>query len=106
MVEVIATSKGYYGGRIHEIGDCFLLDDAIWLDERRHPRWVRPARNHDVSIGKTAPGHPCRDKAGTKGKANKARLSSVVPACVAKESHATKQDPAAKPDGLSHEDIG
>ncbi|RCL00937.1 MAG: hypothetical protein JSC189_001030 [Candidatus Tokpelaia sp. JSC189] len=51
MIEVIATSKGYYGGLIREIGDCFTLDDAHWKHEERRPKWVRLVDDEGPSPG-------------------------------------------------------
>lgn len=43
-MEVIATEKGYWGGIVREIGDRFVIDDAIMNDKKRRPRWVKAAR--------------------------------------------------------------
>lgn len=40
MPSVIATARGYYGGVIREPGDEFVLEDALWEDEKRRPSWV------------------------------------------------------------------
>lgn len=41
MVKVVATSKGYFGGEIREIGASFVVPDDIWKDEKRRPSWVK-----------------------------------------------------------------
>ncbi|WP_454618370.1 hypothetical protein [Bradyrhizobium cenepequi] len=41
MVKVIATSKGYFGGVVRDIGESFSVPDEIWDDEKRRPSWAR-----------------------------------------------------------------
>lgn len=41
MVKVVATSKGYFGGEIREIGASFNVPDDIWKDEKRRPSWAK-----------------------------------------------------------------
>ena len=43
MADVIARSKGYFGGEIREVGDRFDVPDEIWNDETRRPKWAAPA---------------------------------------------------------------
>ena len=43
-MDVVATEKGYWGGVIREIGDRFVIDDAIMHDKKRRPSWVKAAR--------------------------------------------------------------
>lgn len=62
MAEVIARSKGYFGGEIREVGDPFDVPDDIWNDEKRRPRWVAHAAfggkgDHDGD-GKTGGSKP------------------------------------------------
>lgn len=40
MVKVIATSRGYFGGRIVEINDAFDCPVEIWNDEAKRPAWA------------------------------------------------------------------
>lgn len=42
MVKVIASTRGYIDGEIREAGDSFDIDDALWKDEARRPKWVVP----------------------------------------------------------------
>lgn len=44
MAEVVAEQRGYWGGVVREIGDRFVIDDAIMNDKKRRPSWVRSAR--------------------------------------------------------------
>jgi len=45
MVKVIATTKGFIDGQIREAGERFNVDDELWADEKRRPKWVREAKN-------------------------------------------------------------
>ncbi|MCC4240383.1 hypothetical protein [Thalassospira povalilytica] len=59
MVKVIATAKGYYGGRIREVGDQFGVDDAMFSD-----KWMKSA---DPSWKPdTKPAAPAKDKTPAK----------------------------------------
>ncbi|MHB0785581.1 hypothetical protein [Bradyrhizobium sp. 5.13L] len=40
MVKVIATTKGYFGHVVRELGEAFSIPDEIWADEKRRPSWV------------------------------------------------------------------
>lgn len=40
MVKVIATSKGYFGGKIVEVNDGFECPDDMWDDKDRRPSWA------------------------------------------------------------------
>lgn len=40
MVKVIATSKGYFGGKIVEVNEGFECPDDMWNDEARRPSWA------------------------------------------------------------------
>ncbi|MBX5020420.1 hypothetical protein [Rhizobium lentis] len=44
MVKVIANTKGYIGGVVRELGEEFNVDDELWADEKKRPKWVRPVR--------------------------------------------------------------
>lgn len=47
MVKVIATAKGYYGGRVREVGDQFGVDDAMFSDKwmkAEDPKWTPPKK--------------------------------------------------------------
>ncbi|MFZ5692451.1 MAG: hypothetical protein ACOY5F_14475 [Pseudomonadota bacterium] len=41
MVKVIATTKGYFGHVVREMGEGFTIPDEIWSDAKRRPSWVR-----------------------------------------------------------------
>lgn len=43
MADVIARSKGYFGGEIREVGDRFVVPDDLWNDDKRRPKWCAPA---------------------------------------------------------------
>jgi len=47
MVEVVAIKKGYYGGRIIEVGEAFTLLPQDWANKARRPNWARPRRRED-----------------------------------------------------------
>lgn len=40
MVKVIATSKGYFGGKIVEVNEGFDCPDDMWKDEALRPSWA------------------------------------------------------------------
>lgn len=40
MAKVIATSKGYFGGVVRDIGESFNVPDEIWNDPKRRPSWA------------------------------------------------------------------
>lgn len=40
MVKVIATTKGYFGHIVREMGEAFAIPDEIWNDAKRRPSWV------------------------------------------------------------------
>jgi len=41
MAKVVATSRGYFGGVVREIGDQFSVPDDIWYDAKRRPSWAK-----------------------------------------------------------------
>jgi len=41
MARVIATSKGYFGGVIRDIGEAFNVPDELWADKERRPLWAK-----------------------------------------------------------------
>lgn len=62
MADVIAKSKGYFGGVIREVGDRFTVPDEIWNDKKRRPSWAAPAKfggkgdhDGDGEVGGTVP---------------------------------------------------
>jgi hypothetical protein len=77
MVKVVATSKGYFGGEIREIGASFVVPDDIWRDDKRRPSWAKlDARSAfggkgdhdgDGSVGGSKPGAPGSVKADAMG---------------------------------------
>lgn len=48
-MDVIATSRGYYGRQLREEGDRFALTKEDWEDKKKRPSWVRQAtaKDHD-----------------------------------------------------------
>lgn len=44
MANTIATSRGYFGGVIREIGDSFVVPDEVWNDKKRRPSWAKLAK--------------------------------------------------------------
>ncbi|OHV24943.1 hypothetical protein EOS93_25200 [Rhizobium sp. RMa-01] len=68
MAEVIANTKGYFGGTIREAGEPFSVPDDIWDDKKKRPKWVRvdPAsvfggkgdHDGDGSVGGSKPSIP------------------------------------------------
>lgn len=46
MVKVIATEKGYFGGVIRELGASFDVDDELWKDKKRRPKWAKRDPGH------------------------------------------------------------
>lgn len=40
MANVVATTRGYFGGEIREAGERFHVPDALWRDVARRPRWA------------------------------------------------------------------
>jgi len=40
MVKVTATTKGYFGHVVREMGESFAIPDEIWDDVKRRPSWV------------------------------------------------------------------
>lgn len=40
MVKVIATTKGYFGGVVHDIGASFNVPDELWDNVKRRPSWA------------------------------------------------------------------
>jgi hypothetical protein len=49
MVKVIANTKGFIDGQIREMGERFNVDDELWADEKRRPKWVREARKTAIA---------------------------------------------------------
>lgn len=41
MADVVALTKGYFGGRIIEPGESFHVPDDVWSDEKRRPSWAK-----------------------------------------------------------------
>lgn len=50
MVKVIANVRGYHDGEIREAGTPFHISDEIWDDEKRRPKWVRPAKSAIAAV--------------------------------------------------------
>lgn len=40
MVNVVATTRGYFGGVFRDIGDRFSIPKSIMDDKKRRPSWV------------------------------------------------------------------
>jgi len=43
MAEAIATTRGYFGGKIIEPGETFPVPDEVWNNPERRPKWAEPA---------------------------------------------------------------
>lgn len=43
---VVATERGYFGGKIQEEGDSFTVPDDIWNDPALRPRWAKLDPKH------------------------------------------------------------
>ena len=50
MVKVIATSKGYFGGVVREIGEAFGVPDEIWSDKKKRPSWAREPGEAETAV--------------------------------------------------------
>lgn len=72
MVKVVATSKGYFGHVVREIGEAFAIPDEIWGDEKKRPKWVELAK------GETAAPAAVADKTNVHG--GKPAADVVIPA--------------------------
>ncbi|MGX1353371.1 hypothetical protein AB7M49_006992 [Bradyrhizobium elkanii] len=55
MVKVIATTKGYIGLVVRELGEAFELADELWEDVKRRPSWVRLYGATDAASAAPAP---------------------------------------------------
>ncbi|MGZ2448295.1 hypothetical protein ACVIRO_001049 [Rhizobium ruizarguesonis] len=72
MVEVIANTKGYIDGTVRELGERFTVSDELWKDEKRRPKWVRPAKSElfggkgdhdgDGTVGGSKPSIPAGEE--------------------------------------------
>lgn len=40
MVNVVATTRGYFGGEVRDIGERFSVPKSIMDDKKRRPSWV------------------------------------------------------------------
>ncbi|WP_421930042.1 Rho termination factor N-terminal domain-containing protein [Nitratireductor rhodophyticola] len=40
MVNVVATTRGYFGGEVRDIGERFSIPKSIMDDKKRRPSWV------------------------------------------------------------------
>lgn len=50
MVKVIATTKGYFGHVVREMGEAFSIPDEIWDDAKRRPSWVVLAKGEAAAV--------------------------------------------------------
>jgi hypothetical protein len=55
MVKVIATSKGYFGGIVRDIGESFAIPDELWSDKKKRPSWARIAGGEVEAAVTSAP---------------------------------------------------
>lgn len=49
MAKVIATSKGYFGGVVRDVGEAFGVPDELWNDAKRRPSWAILAKGEAAS---------------------------------------------------------
>jgi hypothetical protein len=88
MAKVIALVRGYYGGTIREAGDVFGVDDEIWADEKRRPKWAKEVGAADAPAVEAGEGEGAHDDADDKPKKGKGK---------GKAKPETVQAPEAKP---------
>jgi hypothetical protein len=48
MANVIAKARGYLGGILREAGEVFGIDDELWADEKRRPKWCTEVGAQDA----------------------------------------------------------
>lgn len=70
MVKVIATSKGYFGGKIVEVNEGFDCPDDMWNDEARRPSWA--------ILSKAASAVVPAVEAGDEGKGGDGKTSAIA----------------------------
>lgn len=70
MVKVIATSKGYFGGKIVEVNEGFECPDDMWNDEARRPSWA--------ILGKAATAVVAAVEVGDEGKGGDGKASATA----------------------------
>lgn len=46
MAKVIATARGFFGGRVREVGESFVVPDDLWHDKQRRPKWAKLDPSH------------------------------------------------------------
>jgi hypothetical protein len=48
MAKVIAKARGYIDNVLREFGEVFHVDDELWADEKRRPKWCKAAGAEDA----------------------------------------------------------
>lgn len=87
MANVVAITKGYYGGVVRDPGARFPIPDDLWADKKRRPSWVKldPStafggkgdHDGDGSVGGSKPKAETVEAAKPAGKGKKSKADTV-----------------------------
>lgn len=83
MAKVIAKMRGYIDLVLREAGEVFHVDDELWADEKRRPKWCKEVSAEDAQAeaeagegeGGEGDGNDADDAKPAKGKGKGGRKS-------------------------------